>query len=145
RVHEYGGRPWTGIDAGAAFTNWDDQRVYLVDPDGGEPVPISPEPVRRHGLRYADLSAGPGGTHVWCVRETVTGDRPTDIRRDLVGLPVSGAAATDPDAVRLLAASHHFMTGPKVSPDGRHAAWIGWEHPRMPWDGTELCVAELGA
>ncbi|HET9141651.1 MAG TPA: S9 family peptidase, partial [Actinophytocola sp.] len=144
RVHEYGGRPWTGLDAGIAFTNWDDQRVYLADPERGAPTPLSPRPERRHGLRYADLTAGPDGTHVWCVRETVTGDRPTDIRRDLVGLPTSGAAATDPDAVRVLGASHHFMTGPKVSPDGGRAAWIGWEHPRMPWDGTELCVAEIG-
>lgn len=148
RVHEYGGRPWTVLDAPdseqVAFTNWDDQRVYVVDSAGRtEPVPISPEPERHHGLRYADLSADPSGTAVWCVRETVTGDRPTDVRRDLVGLPITGAAATDPDAVCALGASHHFMSGPKRSPDGRHAAWFGWDHPRMPWDGTELCVASV--
>src|SRR5882672_5757454 len=72
RVHEYGGRPFVVLDTPAgvrvAFTNWADQRVYLLDPDAGEPVPISPEPERPHGLRYSDLSAGPGGTHVWCVR-----------------------------------------------------------------------------
>jgi acetyl esterase/lipase len=144
RVHEYGGRPWTMLTtpdgARIAFTNWDDQRVYLVDPESAAaPVPISPVPERPHGIRYADLSPGPGGTSVWCVRETVTGDAPTDIRRDLVALPVSGA-----DPV-VLAASHHFMSGPKLSPDGRHAAWIGWDHPAMPWDGTELCVAAVGA
>jgi acetyl esterase/lipase len=141
RVHEYGGRPWVGLDAGIAFTNWADQRVYLLEVDtGAEPVPISPVPDKQHGVRYSDLSAGPNG-FVWCVRETSTGDWPTDIRRDLVALPVTGEAA----AVRVLTASHHFMTGPKVSPDGRQAAWIGWEHPRMPWDGTELCVAEITA
>jgi dipeptidyl aminopeptidase/acylaminoacyl peptidase len=140
RVHEYGGRPFLVLDTPAgvrvAFTNWADQRVYLVDP-GGEPVPISPEPERQHGLRYSDLCAGPGGTHVWCVRETVTGEAPTDIRRDLVALPVDGGEVLE------LAASHHFMTAPKISPDGARAAWIGWEHPKMPWDGTELCVAEI--
>ncbi|HEU5474688.1 MAG TPA: prolyl oligopeptidase family serine peptidase [Actinophytocola sp.] len=143
RVHEYGGRPFTGVDGGIAFTNWADQRVYLSGPDGGDPVPLSPEPERPQGIRYADLTAGPGGEHVWAVRETVTGDAPTDVRRDLVALPVTGAAAGDPAAVRVLTATHHFMTGPKVSPDGRLAAWIGWDHPRMPWDGTELCVAEI--
>src|SRR2546423_1631254 len=45
--------------------------------------------------------------------------------------------------VRVLTASHPFMSAPKCSPDGRRAAWIGWEHPRMPWDGTELCVADI--
>lgn len=143
RVHEYGGRPWTMLatpdGARIVFTNWGDQRIYLVNPDSGAaPVPLSPAPERPHGARYADLSPGPGGTSVWCVRETVTGDAPTDIRRDLVALPLSGA-----DPV-VLAASHHFMSGPTLSPDGRHAAWIGWNHPAMPWDGTELCVAAVG-
>jgi acetyl esterase/lipase len=138
RVHEYGGRPWTLAGSKVAFTNWADQRLYVFDQDGpADPVPVTPEPERPHGFRFADLSSGPGETHVWCVRETVIGDRPTDIRRDLVAVPVAGGE------VRVLGASHHFMTGPKVSPDGGQAAWIGWEHPRMPWDGTELCVAEI--
>jgi dipeptidyl aminopeptidase/acylaminoacyl peptidase len=151
RLHEYGGRPWTvlgrGADARVAFTEWADQRVYLADPNVAaadvDPVPISPVPERPHGYRYGDLRPGPDGSEVWCVRETSTGELPTDIRRELVALPCSGAAATDPGAVRVLAASHHFLTGPQVSPDGRRVAWIGWNHPNMPWDGTELCVAEL--
>ncbi|QFZ20046.1 dipeptidyl-peptidase 5 [Saccharothrix syringae] len=142
RVHEYGGRPWAVLETPdgtrVAFTHWDDQRIYLFDPDDPRPVPITPEPGRRHGLRYADLVAGPGGREVWCVRETATGDARTDVRRDLVAVPLDGGAP------RVLAASHRFMTGPRPSPDGRHLAWIGWDHPRMPWDGTELCVAEVG-
>ena len=51
------------------------------------------------------------------------------------------AIALDGGGERVLAASHHFLTVPKLSPDGRHAAWFGWDHPAMPWDGTELCVA----
>ncbi|SDC08484.1 S9 family peptidase [Actinokineospora iranica] len=141
RVHEYGGRPYALLDtpdgARVAFTHWGDQRVYLLDPDEGDPAAISAAPDRPHGVRHADLVAGPAGTQVWCVRETVTGERPTDVRRDLVALPIDGGPA------RVLAASHHFMTVPKPSPDGRHAAWIGWEHPNMPWDGAELCVAEI--
>jgi dipeptidyl aminopeptidase/acylaminoacyl peptidase len=149
RVHEYGGRPWAVIDTTAGprltFTNWSDQRLYVTDPNGpGEPVAISPQPQRSHGWRYADLAAGPDGQTVWCVRETVTGDLPTDIRRDLVAVPLDSSAAEDDTAVRVLAATHHFMSGPKPSPDGRHATWLGWDHPAMPWDGTRLCVAEVG-
>ncbi|GAA1285055.1 prolyl oligopeptidase family serine peptidase [Saccharothrix xinjiangensis] len=143
RVHEYGGRPWVVLDTPegtrVAFTHWDDQRVYLFDPDDPRPEPISPAPGSRHGLRYADLTAGPGGREVWCVRETSTGPTRTDVRRDLVALPLDGSPP------RVLAAGHHFMTGPRLSPDGRRYAWIGWDHPRMPWDGTELCVAEVGS
>jgi len=140
RVHEYGGRPWAFVGGKIAFTHWVDQRVYLVDPDDATatPEPISPVPAREHGDRYADLTASPDGAEVWCVRETQFGDAPVDVRRDLVALPVDGS-----QQVRVLAASHHFMSAPKPSPDGRHVAWLGWDHPAMPWDGTELCVAEL--
>jgi dipeptidyl aminopeptidase/acylaminoacyl peptidase len=144
RVHEYGGRPWTPVGATVAFTNWDDQRVYLVDAARG-PVPLTPEPERKHGIRYGDLGTSADESEVWCVRETVTGDLPTDVRRDLVAIPVSGAAAADPAAVRVLGATHHFLSGPRPSPDGRQVAWLGWNHPQMPWDGTELCVAPLEA
>ncbi|UVS79390.1 prolyl oligopeptidase family serine peptidase [Actinokineospora sp. UTMC 2448] len=135
RVHEYGGRPFTVVDGRVVFTEWGDQRVYAVTDDG--PVPLTGVPDREHGWRYSDLTPGPGG-EVWCVRETVTGDAPTDVVRDLVAVSLSGG-------VRVLGRSHHFMTAPQPSPDGRHAAWIGWSHPDMPWDASELCVAAVGA
>ncbi|MCS7480526.1 prolyl oligopeptidase family serine peptidase [Umezawaea endophytica] len=142
RVHEYGGRPFVVLTTPdgdrVAFTHWDDQRVYLFDPDNPDPQPLTPEPERHHGLRYSDLTAGPDDTEVWAVRETITGDTPTDVHRDLVAIPLDGTP------VRTLTASHHFMTGPRLSPDGRHYAWIGWNHPAMPWDGTELCLAPTG-
>ncbi|HEX5406552.1 MAG TPA: prolyl oligopeptidase family serine peptidase [Pseudonocardiaceae bacterium] len=146
RVHEYGGRPWTVVAGTLVFTHWDDQRCYAVDPDGtAAPVPITPVPDRPQGARYAEPTAGPDGTEVWCVRETSTGEAPTDIRRDLVAIPLDGSAADNPDAVRVLAASHHFLASPTPSPDGRRVAWLGWNHPAMPWDGTELCVADIAA
>ena len=131
RLHEYGGRPFAVIDTAGgtrvAFTNWADQRVYLTNPDDDRrPGPADPGPgTRPHGLRYGDLVAGPGGTEVWCVRETVTGELPTDIRRDLVAIPLDGSAA----GARTLAASHHFLTAPKPSPDGRHVGLAGLEPP----------------
>ncbi|HEX2134139.1 MAG TPA: prolyl oligopeptidase family serine peptidase [Actinophytocola sp.] len=143
RVHEYGGRPWTVVDGPhgelLVFTDWADQRLHVM-PVGapGTPTPVTPEPDRHHGLRYADLSPGPDGT-VLCVRETITGDGPTDVRRDLVAVDVTQPGG----AVRVLGASHHFMSGPRLSPDGTRIAWLGWDHPRMPWDGSELCVAPI--
>ncbi|NKQ52126.1 S9 family peptidase [Amycolatopsis sp. K13G38] len=136
RVHEYGGRPWLVIGRSLYFTHWDDQRVYLRDLDSGTISPITPEPDKPQGVRYGDLRPGPRG-EVWAVRETSTGPRRTDIRRDLVAFAEG--------EIRSLAASHHFLTAPQLSPDGRHAAWLGWNHPSMPWDETELCVAEVTA
>ena len=75
RVHEYGGRPWTVLGNTVVFTNWADQRIYAFTGDG-EPRPLTPEPERHHGVRYADLAPGHGGTSVLCVRESVTGGVP---------------------------------------------------------------------
>ncbi len=44
---------------------------------------------------------------------------------------------------RVVASGHDFYAAPRVSADGRRLAWLSWDHPRMPWDGTELWTAEL--
>jgi dipeptidyl aminopeptidase/acylaminoacyl peptidase len=136
RVHEYGGRPWTVVGRTLFFTHWDDQRLYARDLDTGQTSPISPEPETPQGIRYSDLRPGLDG-EVWAVRERSTGPRRTDVARDLVAVPPAGGEP------RSLAATHHFLSGPQLSPDRRHAVWIGWEHPSMPWDETDLCVAEV--
>ena len=134
RLHEYGGRPWAVVDGVVVFTHWADQRVYAVSETGV--VPLTPEPAQPQSVRYGDLRAGRTG-EVFAVRERSTGPRPADIERELVAIALDGGSE------RVLAASHHFLTVPKLSPDGRHAAWFGWDHPAMPWDGTELCVAPV--
>ncbi|NYI04779.1 S9 family peptidase [Allostreptomyces psammosilenae] len=152
RVHEYGGRAWRPVPRGdgkgarLVFTEWADQRLYLHDPDGtAAPRPLTPAPERPAGLRYADLVVVADRDEVWCVRETVTGDRPGDVLRDIVAVPLDGTAAHDRDAVRPVVRAQRFVVGPRPSPDGRHLAWIGWDHPHMPWDQAELWVAPLRA
>jgi dipeptidyl aminopeptidase/acylaminoacyl peptidase len=44
---------------------------------------------------------------------------------------------------QILAAGRDFYMQPRWSPDGRHLAWIAWDHPNMPWDGTNLCLAPV--
>ena len=43
----------------------------------------------------------------------------------------------------MLASGHDFYAAPRISPDGAQLAWLTWDHPRMPWEGSELWVAEL--
>ena len=142
RVHEYGGTAWLPLPGGGlAFADWSDQRVYRLDPGSTTPTPLTPEPAEAAGLRYADPVLAPGGEEIWWVREAH--DQGT-IRRHIVAVPVSGAAAADPAAVREIAGGSDFLAFPRPAPDGRRLAWIAWDHPRMPWDGTELRVGELG-
>ena len=44
---------------------------------------------------------------------------------------------------QILAEGRDFYMQPRLSPDGRRLAWIAWDHPNMPWDGTQLFVAPL--
>jgi dipeptidyl aminopeptidase/acylaminoacyl peptidase len=146
RLHEYGARPWralSGIPAdGIVFTHWPDQRVYRWRPDT-DPEPLTSAATAQIACRYGDFAVR--GGEVWCVRETIRaeGNGSAQVRRDLVAVPLDGRAATDRSAERVLASTHDFMTGPRIEPGGRRAAWLGWNHPSMPWDSTDLMVAEI--
>ncbi|MDT0427339.1 alpha/beta hydrolase family protein [Streptomyces salyersiae] len=145
---EYGARPWLPLSGhpgdGIVFTHWGDQRVHRWRP-GSRPEPVSPAGPPHAVHRYGDFAVV--GTEVWCVRQTVPTaarrDGSAGPRRELVALPLDGSAAEHPEAVRVLAAGHRFMTGPRVAPGGRKVAWLGWNHPDMPWDSTELMVADI--
>jgi dipeptidyl aminopeptidase/acylaminoacyl peptidase len=136
RVHEYGGGAWLPVGDAVVFSRFDDQRLYRVGP-GGAPEPITPEPPVPAGLRYADGRATPDGRLIVCVRESHQG---ADVVNDLVVLPADGSAPP-----RVIAAGHDFYASPRISPDGTRLAWLQWDQPRMPWDGTELLVAPLAA
>ncbi|MFF7550372.1 LpqB family beta-propeller domain-containing protein [Streptomyces canus] len=147
RVIEYGGHPWAGVVVAGeplvVFVHFADQRLYRYEP-GSEPRPLTPVSPVGGGLRWAEPQVRLDLGEVWCVLEEFTGDGPTDVRRVLAAVPLDGSAVRDRDAVRELTGDRHrFVTGPRVSPDGSRAAWLAWDHPRMPWDGTELVVAEI--
>ncbi|MCW2521848.1 MAG: putative secreted prolyl oligopeptidase [Frankiales bacterium] len=142
RVHEYGGGAWTVTPAQTlVFAEFSDQRLYKLEPGSTTPVPISPVPAVEAGLRYAQLSVL--GSEVLAIRETHTADG--QVSRDICAVPLDGSgAAESAAAIRSVVSGSHFLAHPRVSPDGKRLAWIAWEHPQMPWDGTELRVADLG-
>jgi len=144
RVHEYGGRAWLpvpGADGPAlVFAHWDDQRLYLLADAAAEPRPLTPAPAEPAALRYADPVLAGDGAEVLCVREAHHEGRVT---RHIVAVPLDGSAADHPTRVREVAGGSDFLACPRVSPGGDRIAWIAWDHPRMPWDGTELRVARL--
>src|SRR5262249_47763624 len=41
------------------------------------------------------------------------------------------------------ASGYDFYSTPRFSPDGSRLSWLAWRHPQMPWDGTELWVADV--
>jgi dipeptidyl aminopeptidase/acylaminoacyl peptidase len=142
RVHEYGGRSYLLVADDLLFANFTDQRLYLCSLDGGEPRALTGS----GDDRFADFTLSPPGDEVWCVRErhSVNEHGGGQITRAIVAVPLDGSASSDPDAVRLLVSGSDFFAYPTPSPDGSKLAWLCWDHPRMPWDGTELRVAPAG-
>ncbi len=150
RVIEYGGVPWAGVPGEhgplIVFVDFADQRLYAVEPDAPDarPQPLTPLSPVGGGLRWADPRIDARRGEVWCVLEEFTGPEPTDVRRVVAAVPLDGSAAQDRAAVRELTDdSHRFTTGPRLSPDGRRAVWIAWDHPDMPWDATKLKIADV--
>ncbi len=133
-MHEYGGVSWLVIAAGLVFCEFTDQRLYLLPPGASEPVPLTPEPDEPVGaaLRRADRSSATRSGAF------ASGTAAGAVDRMFVAVATDGSLA-----VRDLIGGSDFLYGPRLSPDGRQLAWLAWDHPQMPWDGTELRVAPV--
>jgi dipeptidyl aminopeptidase/acylaminoacyl peptidase len=138
RVHEYGGGAWTVDDEGAlCFVEQSDQRVWRLDAHG-EPRPLTAE---APGTHYGDLTWARG--RLLAVRETARDGRvPERAIVEIGSAPVTDADGA-PAVVTALASGYDFLAYPRLSPDGERLAFIGWNHPNMPWDATQLVVLDL--
>ncbi len=134
RVHEYGGGAYWVAGGTVYFANFSDQRLYRQQP-GAEPEPLTPAGV---DMRFADGVLDPSRNRIICVREEHRPDQREAINT-IVALPLDGGE----NAGTVLVEGHDFYAFPRLSPDGRQLAWLAWNHPNMPWDGTELWVAEV--
>ncbi len=139
-VHEYGGQSYAVAPDGSwlVFANLADQRLYRVELTGdevGAPVALTAEPPTPMGVRFADPVVSPDGMWVVCIREQHLGPTAVEVVNDVVTVPVAGGE------VQVLADGRDFFAAPRLSPDGASLCWLTWDHPNMPWDGTELWVA----
>jgi dipeptidyl aminopeptidase/acylaminoacyl peptidase len=129
RVHEYGGGAYIVAGGQVYFSNFSDQRVYRV---GGGAITPSGE------WFYADYAYDPKRHRLIAVREDHSHAN-REAETTLVAIPLDGAES----AGEVIASGYDFYSTPRVSPDGARLAWLSWRHPQMPWDGTELWVADI--
>lgn len=138
RVHEYGGGSYLVADGVTFYVDFADQRVRRLERGQTQPQLVTAAPETPSAVRYADFVAAPGLTHLICVRESHHGPTATDVVNEIVALPADGA-----DDARVLATGHDFYAAPRLSPDGRRLAYVAWDHPHMPWEETEVVLADL--
>lgn len=134
RVHEYGGSSFLVVHGTVYFSNFTDQRLYRQD-FGSEPQAITPEAA----MRYADYIFDRQRQRIICVCEDHT-----VAEHEAVNTVVSIGLEKD-SQIQQLVSGNDFYASPRLSPDGSRLAWLTWNHPNMPWDGTQLWVAEVKA
>lgn len=126
RIHEYGGLAF-GVQKGAVyFVNDKDQRVYVQR--AGQP-----EPLTQPGIHFGELV--PCSEGILAIAELPKeGREPENFLALIDGKTGSHSS---------LVSGADFYASPAISPDGKKLAWLSWNHPQMPWDGTELWVGDF--
>lgn len=128
RVHEYGGGDYGLLGETVAY--------MVLGEDGIRRLGDAPVGGTLPGARYADLVASPDGRFLVAVEEIPReGDEPQNrlVAFDLV----SGER-------QVLIDGRDFVAMSTFSPDGDQLACLAWDHPNMPWDGTDLLVLAFG-
>jgi len=136
RVHEYGGAAYQVLNGVIFFSNFDDQRIYRQDP-GADPKPITPE----GEYRYTDYISDRRRNRLICVREDHTRSDQEAVNT-IVSVDLEPGKISQ-NAGQVLVSGNDFYAFPRLNPDGNQLVWTTWNHPNLPWDGTDLWVADL--
>lgn len=131
RVNEYGGGAYCPTETGVFFVNDSDQNIYFISNDH-EIVQITDD---QH-IRYADLVFDSVHHRIICVQETHSSDTREPVNSIVTINQYTGSLSR-------LCSGSDFYSSLRLSPDGKQLAWLCWNHPNMPWDGSQLWIADI--
>jgi dipeptidyl aminopeptidase/acylaminoacyl peptidase len=136
RVHEYGGAAYTVVDGIVYFSNNSDNCLYIQNLRAENPQQLR-QLTHDQTKRYADLTVDPHRQRLICVQEEHDS---TDLEplNTIVSIDI-----TKTDDMYVMAGGCDFYAAPRLSPDGSKLAWLSWNHPNLPWDGTNLQIANV--
>jgi hypothetical protein len=137
RVYEYGGGAYRVAGGWIVYSERSDDSVRLISPHGTVRT-IAAMP----GCRYADFWFDLRRNRVMAVREDHRNQPSNDPEHTIVALALDPADYTHEEG-EVLVRGPDFLASPRLSPDGARLAWLEWDQPNMPWDGTRLRLAEL--
>lgn len=143
RAQEYGGGTFAVAADIAVASRKEDDRLYRFALDGSGALPLTPADGGRYGDLAIDLERG----LVYAVLEDhgEPGGFRTDPTTTLVAVPLDGSAAETRAHVRTVFSGTDFVNAPRLSLDGHYLAFVTWDHPNMPWDGSTVRLGELTA
>ena len=139
QVQEYGGGSFVVSPANGhiIFSDFDSKTVFDMDLGTGEVKPIVEDDAKMY---FADFDCHPVDSNwVLALQENHHASKIEDIETTLVA--VDSATKT----VHVVAKGADFYAFPRFSPDGRQVCWTQWNHPNMPWNYTELWLADWSA
>ena len=123
----YGGGDFTLGARALYFADQESGRLFVQDLPSGEARPISPA----YG-KASSPTPSPDGRWIAYIHHDPDGvDRLALVDARGEGWP------------RILHQGHDFYMQPRWSADGQFLAFVAWDHPRMPWDGTTLYLARM--
>ncbi|HSO30529.1 MAG TPA: prolyl oligopeptidase family serine peptidase [Candidatus Sulfomarinibacteraceae bacterium] len=137
RVHEYGGAATLVSGDLVVVSDFVTGRLHRVTAPGVL-TPITPD----RPWRFADMNHDAARGRLYAVRERHDPELVAE-HGEWVNDIVTIDLATG--EVESIVAGADFYAAPRLSPDGRTLAWLEWRHPNLPWDGTELKLAAIGA
>ncbi|NVJ65706.1 MAG: S9 family peptidase [Gammaproteobacteria bacterium] len=138
RVHEYGSGDFWGKGDTLIFANDKDQRLYCQKLSSVDITAITPESETKYGLRYADGDLSNDQQFSVCVREYhPTGSTAHQVVNELISINLIS------NQISIIATGADFYSNPRLSPDNKQLCWLQWNHPNMPWDETELWLADI--
>ena len=142
RLHEYGGRAFTVHDDVLFYSNFSDQRLYKKElAKDTPPVPVTPERCKDGSLgKYAAPTVSPDGNALIFLFEKEFDDKENENYIAAINLK-----KPFPQEPIILVSGNDFYADSVLSSDGKQIAWIQWDHPRMPWDESQLWHAQFNS
>ncbi|PZV25419.1 MAG: peptidase [Snowella sp.] len=133
RVHEYGGGSFLIEKGTTYFVNFRDQRIYTQSLST-DPKALTPESQKR----YADFILDSARNQLITVCEDHGNDSPE---------PDNFLASINLETgeLKTLVSGNDFYSSPRLSPNQSQLSWITWEHPNLPWDSTQLWLADINS
>ncbi|WP_299587386.1 S9 family peptidase [uncultured Microbulbifer sp.] len=137
KAHEYGGGSYLVHGDTVYFVLADDQRIYRMKLDSALPEAITSE----SDSRYADLCLDRRRNRLICIEEDDSRHgQGQEARARIIAIDLTAPLSTAP---RVLAEGADFYSNPTLNPNGDQLSFLRWYHPNLPWDATELCLANL--